>query len=121
FIGAVNHSELLNYTAGADIGLALIENISISYYYALPNKLFEYIMAGIPIFASNLPQMKKVIDEYNVGKYVDPENENEMIKNLEELIKDQKLLSDFSANCKKASKILNWENEFEKFKELHLN
>ncbi|MCB9259302.1 MAG: glycosyltransferase [Ignavibacteriales bacterium] len=121
FIGAVNHSELLNYTAGADIGLALIENISISYYYALPNKLFEYIMAGIPIFASNLPQMKKVIDEYNVGKYVDPENENEMIKNLEELIKDQKLLSDFTANCKKASKILNWENEFEKFKELHLN
>ncbi len=66
FLGAVNHTELLTYTASADIGLALIENISISYYYALPNKLFEYIMAGIPILASNLPQMKKVIDDYKL-------------------------------------------------------
>ncbi len=41
FIGPINHTELLDYTASADLGVALIENISISYYYALPNKLFE--------------------------------------------------------------------------------
>ena len=87
FLGAVNHNELLTYTASADIGLALIENISISYYYALPNKLFEYIMAGVPILSSNLPQMKKVIDDYQVGKYVDPEHENDLVSNLNELIK----------------------------------
>ena len=42
FLGKIKQNELLKYTAGADIGLSLIENLSLSYYYALPNKLFEY-------------------------------------------------------------------------------
>lgn len=121
FIGAVNHSELLNYTASADIGLSLIENISISYYYALPNKLFEYIMAGVPILASNLPQMKKIIDEYIVGKYVDPENENELVENLTNMLENKEELVNYKLNCQKASKELNWESEFDKFKEFVLN
>ena len=117
FIGAVNHSELLNYTAGADLGLALIENISISYYYALPNKLFEYIMAGVPVLASNLPQMKKVIDEHKVGKYVNMDDDDEIKDTLKNLSNDQTQLKEFKANCERAAKILNWENAFESFKE----
>ncbi len=115
FTGAVNHSELLNYTAGADIGVALIENISISYYYALPNKLFEYIVAGLPVLASDLPQMKKVIDEHKVGKYVNMDDENEIKVTLKNLLNDQTQLKEFKANCGSAAKILNWENEFESF------
>lgn len=118
FIGAVNHSELLNYTAGADLGLALIENISISYYYALPNKLFEYIMAGVPVLASNLPQMKKVIDEHKVGKYVNMDDDNEIKDTLKNLLGDLTQLKEFKSNCRRAAKILNWENEFETFKKL---
>ena len=118
FIGAVNHEELLNYTAAADIGVALIENISISYYYALPNKLFEYIMAGVPVIVSKLPQMEKVVNEYNVGKCVDLQNENEVITVINEMLNDENLLKEYSANCKKASVILNWEAEFNKVKDL---
>lgn len=118
FIGAVNHNELLRYTAGADIGITLIENISISYYYALPNKLFEYIMAEIPMLSSNLPQMKKVIDKYKVGRYVDPEVESDIISTLSEMIKDDNKYKTYSENCIKAKKELNWEVEFEKLREL---
>ena len=121
FLGAVNHNELLSYTAGADIGLALIENISISYYYALPNKLFEYIMAGIPILASNLPQMKKVIDDYQVGKYVDPEHENDVVTTLNDLISDENNLDLYRKNCKITAKELNWDSEFKKIEEILLN
>lgn len=121
FLGAVNHTELLNYTAGADIGLALIENISISYYYALPNKLFEYIMAGVPILASNLPQMKNVIDKYEVGKYVDPEHEEDLVSTLIEMINDDEKLKKYAVNCKIASQELNWDVEFDKNKEILLN
>ena len=113
FIGAVNHSELLSYTAGADIGVALIENISISYYYALPNKLFEYIMAGVPVLVSNLPQMKHIVYEFNVGKVVDPENHGEIIEALKEMINDHDKLISYKANCRKASLELNWDKEFE--------
>ena len=120
FMGAVQHSELLKYTAGADLGLALIENISISYYYALPNKLFEYIMAGIPLLSSNLPQMKNIIDIYDVGRYVDAENIPDIILLLKEMLHDDALMETYRLNCYRAAKELNWENEFSKFKELIL-
>jgi glycosyltransferase involved in cell wall biosynthesis len=121
FIGAVNHSDLLNYTACADIGITLIENISISYYYALPNKLFEYIMVGVPVLASNLPQMKNIIDQYQVGNYVDPENEDEVVKVILEMLNNEENLNHYQSNCENASKELNWEVEFNKFKEFLLN
>lgn len=116
FLGAVNHFELLKYTAGADIGLALIENISISYYYALPNKLFEYIMAGLPVLVSNLPQMKRIVDKYNVGKAVDPENRMDIIGGIKEILTDSDKLDSYKLNCSNAAKELNWEKEFQKLK-----
>jgi glycosyltransferase involved in cell wall biosynthesis len=78
FLGNIDQTELINYTAGADIGVSLIENISKSYYYALPNKLFEYIMAGLPVLISDLPQMKKVVTDYKVGRIVNLENTEEV-------------------------------------------
>ncbi len=114
FLGKVNQKELLNFTAGADIGLALIENISLSYYYALPNKMFEYILAGIPVFASSFPQMKNIIDKYNIGAYVDPENREELLSKLKELINDDEKREKLIANCKAASNELNWDKEIEK-------
>ncbi|MCP5063880.1 MAG: glycosyltransferase family 4 protein [Ignavibacteriae bacterium] len=118
FIGAVKHEELINYTSNADIGISLIENISISYYYALPNKLFEYIMAGVPILSSKLPQMEKVVSEYKVGQCVDMTNEDEVVQTLNEMLSNDEMLNEYSANCKKAAKELNWEAEFEKIKYL---
>ncbi len=70
FLGMIDNHKLLEYTRAADIGVALIENISKSYYFALPNKLFEYIMAGVPVIVSDLPQMKKIVANYGVGEVV---------------------------------------------------
>lgn len=116
FAGVVKQNELINYTAGADVGLTLIENISVSYYHALPNKLFEYIMAEIPLLSSNLPQMKKVVEDYKVGKVVDVENTSEIVSAIKEWITDRKSLELFKENCRRASLELNWTNEFRKFK-----
>ena len=77
-------------------------------------------MAGIPVFASNLPQMKKIIDQYGIGKYVDPENDNEIVNELKEMMDNMENYSRYKANCLNASKILNWENEFRSFEE-HLS
>jgi glycosyltransferase involved in cell wall biosynthesis len=64
---AVRPDELLRFTASADVGLCLIEDSCLSYRYCLPNKLFEYVMAGIPVVASNLPEMRRFIEEQRVG------------------------------------------------------
>ena len=64
---AVRPDELIGFTASADVGLCLIDDSCLSYRYCLPNKLFEYVMAGIPVVASDLPEMRRVVEEQRVG------------------------------------------------------
>ena len=111
FVGKFSQEDLPKLTPSADVGISLIENISKSYYYALPNKLFEYIMAEVPVVVSNLPQMKEIVDKFNVGFAVDPENKDELITALKNLTSDELQYKKFQQNCKKASEELNWENE----------
>ena len=68
---AVNSNVLLSYTASADIGLSLIQDACLSYHYCLPNKIFEYMMAGLPVIASGLPEMRRVIEGERVGVCLD--------------------------------------------------
>jgi glycosyltransferase involved in cell wall biosynthesis len=117
FAGAIDQKELINYTAGADFGLAVIENISVSYYHALPNKLFEYIMADLPVLSSDLPQMKKVIEQYDVGVSIDIEHTENLTKILNEWAENPSFLKKYKDNCKAAVKELNWQAEFNKCKE----
>ena len=114
FAGKVQQSEILNYTSGAFAGLSIINNIGINNYYALPNKLFEYLMAGIPVIVNNLPQMKKIVDEYKVGAVIDETIENSLIEILLRWKNNKTLYSELKQNCKIASEELNWENEFHK-------
>ena len=67
FHGAVKPEEVLCYTSSADIGVSLIENTCLSYYYSLPNKVFEYLLSGVPIIVSDFPEMGKLVDENNCG------------------------------------------------------
>jgi glycosyltransferase involved in cell wall biosynthesis len=117
FVGTINQQELINYTAGGDIGLSLIENISMSYYHALPNKMFEYIMAGLPVLVSELPQMKKIVDTYQVGESIKIENEENIISVLNRWQSNPEILRSFRNNCAPAANELNWQKEFDRVKE----
>jgi glycosyltransferase involved in cell wall biosynthesis len=72
FFGPIPNDELLDWTAAADIGLCNIVNSSLSYYTSLPNKLFEYIIAGIAIIGSDSPEIGRVVQEEGVGEVADP-------------------------------------------------
>jgi glycosyltransferase involved in cell wall biosynthesis len=113
FVGKISQDKLLNYTAGAFAGLSLIDDISINNHYALPNKLFEYVMSGLPVIASNLPQMKKIVLEYDIGAVIKESNEDELVEVLNKWSNDQSLYKTKKENCIKASATLNWETEFE--------
>jgi len=113
FAGKISQTELLNYTAGADIGLALIDNISKNNLYALPNKLFEYLMANLPVVVTNMPQMKEIVEKYQVGFVIPCGQSTSLLNSINELIEDKKY-AEFKENSAKASAILNWENEFSK-------
>jgi glycosyltransferase involved in cell wall biosynthesis len=64
---AVAPDRLGEYTASADVGLCLIEDTCLSYRYCMPNKLFEYLAAGVPAIVSNLPEIARVVTNQGVG------------------------------------------------------
>ncbi len=67
FYPAVPPEEVLLHTAGADVGICGGENVCLSYYYSLPNKLFEYLHAGLPIMVPRWPEMERIVDEHRCG------------------------------------------------------
>jgi glycosyltransferase involved in cell wall biosynthesis len=68
----VPHEEVVSVASSASYGLCLIENVSLSDYNCLPNKLFEYAFAGLRVIASDFPDMRQLIDSYDLGMYCDP-------------------------------------------------
>ncbi len=105
---AVSSDDLLKYTASADVGMSLIENSCLSYFYSLPNKLFEYMMAGLPIIGSDFPEIKKVIKRNDCGWVVDAEPHY-----LKSMIRDIKRadIQDKAEGAKKARHDYTWEKE----------
>jgi glycosyltransferase involved in cell wall biosynthesis len=117
FIEAVPPDEIIKYSSSADIGICLIENIGLSYYYCLPNKVFEYTLAGIPVIVSNFPDLSEYIQNINGGWKINP-NTNE----LKELIST---LSYVDVNNMKLKllgieKKIGWEFEEEELKKAYL-
>ena len=64
---AVPHADVVPIVQSADFGLCMIENVSLSDYYCLPNKIFEYCFAGIPVLASDFPDIRAVLSKYGIG------------------------------------------------------
>ena len=67
-INRVPYLDLFQYTALGHIGWLIIKNKSTSNLFALPNKLFEYALMGLPVISSNLPNINPIIEKYNLGK-----------------------------------------------------
>ena len=63
----VPHENVVNIVESADFGMCIIENISLSDYYCLPNKLFEYTFAGLPVLASNFPDILDLVSRHGLG------------------------------------------------------
>lgn len=107
----VPNSELIPLISRSDIGLAVIEPDCINRTYALPNKFFEFIMAGVPVLASTIPTLKAYVEKYGVGKLTDPWNVDEISRTLRYMINHPQERNLWRKNCLVAAEELNWEQE----------
>jgi len=64
---AVSPHAVLEYTAAADVGVSYLEDASLNSRFALPNKFFEYITAGLPVIVNDAPERKRVVEEAGIG------------------------------------------------------
>jgi glycosyltransferase involved in cell wall biosynthesis len=114
FLGRIPADDLPAYTVQADIGISLEQKgFGLSYEYALPNKLFDYIHAQIPVLVSSLPEMKKIVEQYEVGRVIDDHSPENIAMTIREMISEEKQIV-WKQNEKEATTQLNWEKEQEK-------
>ncbi len=116
FLGRKHPNELKEITINADLGISFEEDLGLNYRYALPNKIFDYINAEIPILVSDLPEMKRIVEDYSVGEII-LERKPEFIAQQIQTI----LNTDFKDSLKLAKKELNWQSEKEKLKLIFAN
>lgn len=111
--------ELPAWTASADLGLCPVLAFSETRRHCLPNKVFEYIQAGIPQAVSNLPAMKDLIETNDIGFTFHPENPPEMAGKIETYFNDASLRERYKQNIRRCQHQLSWEQEEHKLIDLY--
>ncbi len=119
FYGLVPFEELHAITRKAALGLSIEEDMGKSYHFALPNKLFDYIQGGIPALVSDLPEMRRIIENYRVGEVLLPnERSGEKLATRIRSIVESKRWLDYHRAALIGRKQLCWENECGKLMEI---
>ena len=104
--------QLQKLTPQADLGISIERNIGLNYRFALPNKLFDYIYAGVPVLVSSLTEMQRIIEKYKVGWILESYDPERMAAQVNLILKDlERDRSRLQGNLKRASGELNWEIE----------
>jgi glycosyltransferase involved in cell wall biosynthesis len=116
FYGPIPNDELLEWTAAADIGMCNIVNSSLSYYTSLPNKLFEYIIAGVAVIGSDSPEIGRIVQEEGVGEVADPVDAESLAAATRKILSD---LDSYRAATKPAAEKYNWGIEEQKLLDLY--
>ncbi len=114
FVPPVGPREVNIALEGATIGVTMLEDTCLNHRYALPNKLFDYINAGLPILSSNLQEVSRVVNVHHLGKTADPSDFRTIASAINEMICSADLPT-WSKNASIASETFSWENASQRF------
>ncbi len=109
-INKLPKAELLHYTFNADLGISIDKDSNLNYRNSLPNKIFDYIQAQIPILASDLPEIKNIILKYDIGDFIENHEPKHMAQKINEMLASNEY-SKWKNNTAKAIEENNWESE----------
>ncbi|MGO1372191.1 MAG: glycosyltransferase [Senegalia sp. (in: firmicutes)] len=115
FIPKVPVNDLPKYTRNAYLGFQVLQNICFNHYSTLSNKLFEYMMAEVPVIASDFPEIKEIVMGQGTGFVANEKDSKEIARSVNILLNNRDKWLEAKLNCERAKKIYNWENEKQKF------
>ena len=98
--------ELCSLTASADVGLSLDQGVHGNYLMSLPNKLFDYIHAGIPVVATPMPEVARVVDSWKIGAVVKDSTPAGIAAGVAAVLAHPR--DHWKAQCDQAASALHW-------------
>ncbi len=117
-MGKMTPLKLKGITILADLGVSIEENMGLNYYYSLPNKIFDYIHAGVPVLVSPFPEMKNLLDHYEVGETLISREPSKIGKQINNILSNRTKNQKWKKNLESARKELCWQNEERKLLDL---
>jgi glycosyltransferase involved in cell wall biosynthesis len=109
FLSRMPYSQMMQYTRNADLGLSLDRPLSENYRLSTPNKLFDYIHAGTPVLASDLPEVGRIVKDHGVGELTDPSDPDGIARSIRSLMERPQDLKKYRENARRAGPELDWE------------
>lgn len=106
-LGQIPLENLSSYTQAADIGISLLANQGLNYYYSLPNRIFDFIKAEVPVLATDFPEINKIVSEYQIGTLTQEHDPVHLATLIKKMLKEEVNTEGF----KRAKRELTWENE----------
>jgi glycosyltransferase involved in cell wall biosynthesis len=114
FLGRIPFEELHTYTVSADLGISLLEDKGLNYYYSLPNRIFDFMHAQAPIIATDFPEIHHVVAGSGTGVLIDNHDPETLAQSIQAALTEWENKSDKSTIFEKACKQYNWETEEKK-------
>src|ERR1043165_7695645 len=114
FTGKKEADELRELTKQSFIGINLLENKGLNYYYSLANKFFDYAQAGVPQITMNFPEYKKMNTEFEVAVLIDDLKTETLLSAIRKLMEEKDFYFRLRENCLSAREVWNWQNEEQK-------
>ena len=125
FMGRLEPEKLYELTLSARLGISLLENRGLNYYYSLPNRIADFVQAGVPVLATDFPEIRRVVEGYGIGTLVPPQpfdaenccseppDAKELARKIEETVSfwDAMAEDERQTRFAKAAADLSWDND----------
>ena len=119
FFPRMPYQQMMAYTQLAELGFCLDKDTNLNYRFSLPNKLFDFIQAGVPIVASHLTEIEKIITKYDIGLFIPDHDPKSIAETIREGLENVERRSVWKKGLVKAAEELCWENESKALMEIY--